>query len=259
MLGATALYLAAQHSHADSVSLLLEAGAHVESALDEMGTTPLFVAAERGCVACVRVLLAHRADVHAANWNGVNSAHMAAIRGHIGVLEALAEHTASSARAAEMNAASGAVQAALAALIDASALDGGTALITVAASNASQDEGLPPTRRTATLRWLLAAGADPCATRDDGFTPLLAAAAAGHADAVAVLLEERTTRPDGRGIDIISKATLPDGRNALTLAAGNGDVATVRALLHAGAAHDPRALELAVARREHELIALLSR
>ena len=243
MLGATALYLAAQHSHADAVSLLLEAGAHVESALDDMGTTTLFVAAERGCVACVRVLLAHRADVHAANWNGVNSAHMAAIRGHVGVLEALAEHTASSA---------------FAAIIDSKALDGGTALITVAASNATQDEGLPPKRRTATLRWLLAAGADPRATRNDGFTPLLAAAAAGHPDAVAVLLEKRTMQPDGRGIDIISKATLPDGRNALTIAAGNGDLATVRALLHAGVAHDPRALELAVARREHELIALLS-
>jgi ankyrin repeat protein len=245
MHGAGALYLAAQGTHDATLRALLDAGAAVEAPVEQVSTTPLFVACERGCAKCAATLLAYGADVHTANWNGVSAAHMTAIRGHLEVLKVLARHVAASAGAT-------AAVRDTAALLDARAHEGSSALLTVAESDASKDEALPPRKRAATLRWLLAAGADAHTARDDGFTPLLAAAAAGHADAVSALL-------GGGGGAPLAAATLPDGRSALMLAAANGHLATCAALLDGGAPHDERALELAVARREHKLIALLSR
>ena len=54
------------------------------------------------------------------------------------------------------------------------------------------------------------------------------------------------------------EVTLPNGDTALTLATRRGDIATVRALLRGGAQREARALEIAVERREHELIAALT-
>jgi ankyrin repeat protein len=182
--------------------------------------------------------------------------------------------------------------------------DGSTALISVAAAD---DGGLPPRKQQATLRWLLRAGADLHAARDDGVTALLAAVAGGHADAVSAILEEeermmqrRAAADDssngrvaadakgkvamevagspatmapveddavhGREEQVQAQARqrravdakLNDGSSALMMAADRGDMKTTRALLRAGATVDARAKEIAIARREYELIALMT-
>lgn len=242
LMGAPSLYLAAQGQHVDTMRALLEAGGRVDAELDEMRSTPLFVAAERGCLACVRLLLGppYHADSRRTNWNGVGALHMAAIRGHVAVLDALtSDERAGGGSSVEAH-------------VNNPSTDGSTALLSVAASDAERDEALPSARRITTLRWLLAAGADRHAARTDGSTPLLAAVAAGHADAVTVLMEgEEGARA--------ASATLPDGRSALMIATARGDVPSARALLRAGAQHGhAAALEIAIGRREHELIALLS-
>ena len=136
-------------------------------------------------------------------------------------------------------------------LVDAPSTDGQTALFSVAASDASREESLPVPKRRSTLRWLLAAGASVHVRRpSDGMTPLLVAAAAGHTDIVSLLVT---------AVPTLVHDQLPDGRSALILAVSRADLSTARVLLDAGAPPEPRALDLAIARREHELIALLSR
>ena len=54
-------------------------------------------------------------------------------------------------------------------------------------------------------------------------------------------------------------ATLPDGRTALILAAEGGHIAAVRVLLELGGmAKDAKARDAAIARRESELVRLLT-
>ena len=251
LMGASALYLAAQGRHVETMRALLEGGALVDIELDEMRATPLFVAAERGCVACVKLLLdaPHHANVHATNWNGVSCMHMAAIRGHVVVLKAIASHVATASAGSDAD-------TEVAAMVNSRAADGSTALLAVAAGDATRDEGLPSKTRIATLKWLLGTGADRRAARaTDGFTPLLAAVAAGHADAVATLLDSSYANPDDAPSSTLARTA--DGRSALIIAAHNGDVPTARALLRGGAAREPAALEVAIAKREHEMIALM--
>jgi hypothetical protein len=53
-------------------------------------------------------------------------------------------------------------------------------------------------------------------------------------------------------------AVANDARSPLLIATERGDAAVVRELLEVGAARDAKALDAAVARREPELLALLS-
>ena len=57
------------------------AGATADPPLDEIGITPLFVAASLGSVPSVSLLLARGADLGVRNWNGVTAFAMAAMRG----------------------------------------------------------------------------------------------------------------------------------------------------------------------------------
>lgn len=231
--GATALYLAAQGTHAAAAQALLERGAHVDAAVTEVNTTPLFAAAERGDPPTVGTLLRHGADPRAhLNWNGLNAAHMAAVRGHVAVLELLRKHDAAGGGEPLWEARTG---------------DGSTALILVAAA----EEALTADKQQATLRWLVHHGAVVEARRTaDGSTALLAAVAAGNAGAVRCLLREAGAS---------HAAAANDGKSALLLATERGDFAVVRELMDGGAPSEPRALEAAITRREHDLIALLSR
>ena len=157
---------------------------------------------------------------------------MAAMRGHVRVLEALLmPPDATHAAAAD---------------VDEPSADGSTPLIHVA----SNVEQLPANSQVAMLRWLVGAAAAVEASTEDGTTALLAAAANGQVDAVIFLAEEGRAKLEVRGG--------AEGTNAIELATRRGDVPTVKALLAAGALPTANALELAVARREHELIKLLS-
>ena len=250
MHGATALYLAAQGTHSAAVEALLRSGAAVDAPVDEVHTTPLFAAAERGSALTVRVLLRHGADMRRANWNGLNAAHMAAVRGHVEVLDVLAQYE-SRARQECAETASPTVEASLSGCRtppwEMRTHDGSTALILVAAG----DEGLGenPSRQLGALRWLLGRGVDVEARRSDGATALVVATKAGHASAVRLLLREAGAA---------HSAVANDARSPLLIATERGDAAVVRELLEVGAARDAKALDAAVARREPELLALLS-
>jgi ankyrin repeat protein len=250
MHGATALYLAAQGTHSAAVEALLRSGAAVDAPVDEVHTTPLFAAAERGSALTVRVLLRHGADMRRANWNGLNAAHMAAVRGHVEVLDVLAQYE-SRARQECAETASPTAGASLSGCRtppwEMRTHDGSTALILVAAG----DEGLGenPSRQLGALRWLLGRGVDVEARRSDGATALVVATKAGHASAVRLLLREAGAA---------HSAVANDARSPLLIATERGDAAVVRELLEVGAARDAKALDAAVARREPELLALLS-
>ena len=257
MHGATALYLAAQGTHSAAVEALLRSRASVDAPVDRVHTTPLFAAAERGSALTVGVLLRYGADMRRANWNGLNAAHMAAVRGHVEVLDVLAQYESHGEKCTETRGRAQAEAASLTAEAllsecrtppwEMRTLDGSTALILVAAG----DEGLgeSPSRQLAALRWLLGRGVDVEARRSDGATALVVATMAGHASAVRLLLREAGAA---------HSAVANDARSPLLIATRRGDVAVVRELLEVGAACDARALDAAVARREPELLALLS-
>ncbi|GAA3128904.1 hypothetical protein GCM10010466_19520 [Planomonospora alba] len=93
-----------------------------------------------------------------------------------------------------------------------------------------ESEGLPLCAAAAwghaeTVEALLAAGADPARRESHGWTPVLWAAANGHADALRVLLDAGAAAEDA----------LEGGTTALTLAVRRGALGAVRALLEAGA------------------------
>ena len=72
---------------------------------------------------------------------------------------------------------------------------------------------------------------------------------------LTALIEGEKKDSGQRAVD----ATLPDGRTALVLAAEGGHIAAVRVLLElGGVAKDKQALEVAIARRESELVRLLT-
>ncbi len=60
--------------------------------LMQTGTAPLYAAAERGNIACVRLLLDRRASVNRANSNGASSLFIAAQNGHTELAALLLEH-----------------------------------------------------------------------------------------------------------------------------------------------------------------------
>ena len=162
---ATALYLAAQNGHTKAVKALLTSGASVDPQVDQVLATPLFAAAEQGHIDCVKLLLEYNANPASVNWNRVSVLHMAAIRGNVEVMDVLVQrHGGGDTIVKE----------------DPLGLDGTSALISVAASDATRDEGLPPDKRSNTIKWLLTHGMDMYIRREvDGYTALLAAAAAG--------------------------------------------------------------------------------
>lgn len=79
------------------------------------------------------------------------------------------------------------------------------------------------------MRALLAAGANPNATRDDGITTLMHAAASGDAAPVKVLLDAHA--------DVNARAS-GSGITALRVAVATGSAACARSLLEAGAKRD---------------------
>ena len=106
--GETALMYAAAQRHPDMVRLLLEHGADVNSRsnlekwerqrtaeprekwLPQGALTPLYFAAREGCVACIDVLADAKADVNAADPDGVTPLILAIINGHFDVAARLA-------------------------------------------------------------------------------------------------------------------------------------------------------------------------
>ena len=86
----TSVLLAARRGHAEVVSLLIEHGAHIETARND-GSTPACAAAEKGHAEVVRVLAQHGANLEAQEDDAYTPAYIAAQEGHAGVLRVLSE------------------------------------------------------------------------------------------------------------------------------------------------------------------------
>ena len=84
----TPLHLAATRGRLDLVRMLLKRGAEVQ-ARGIRGYTPLFSAVEGGNPDVVRLLLDHGADVHIRDKNENNALHIAAVHGHLEIARML--------------------------------------------------------------------------------------------------------------------------------------------------------------------------
>lgn len=85
--GHSALWFAANHSDAELIKLLQTKGLYDDQP-DEIGKTPLFIAVERGCVACLQQL-AKKADLNRTSPNGDTVLILAASKGDQDMVKAL--------------------------------------------------------------------------------------------------------------------------------------------------------------------------
>ncbi|GAB4821640.1 hypothetical protein N2152v2_008686 [Parachlorella kessleri] len=194
-----------------------------------VGATPLHVAAGMGAVDCIRCLLKLGAPLEAANSLGLTAIHLAAACNHVQALQALLQ------AGADVRACDGYSNTPL----HLAAGGGATAcikeLLTASADmEASTEGGATPLHFAAAggmleaLRVLIDAGAHVHATDEDGETPLHRAAAAGCVEAGTALLTA--------GTNLAAATTEPLGcRSPTLIAAGHGIIATVSALVAAGA------------------------
>jgi ankyrin repeat protein len=219
-LSITPLYLAAAAGNASIVHALLSKGARADAA-SESGVTPLMQAARSGNVEAVRALLAARADVKARERERGQTALMwAASRGHSAVVDLLVAHGAdvharTRVRPLTVMLDQGPRRVVKTSMQDARQIEAGgsTALLFAAQSGDA-----------ASVRRLLAAGANRNDTAADGRSALVLAAFDGHPEVAAALVDA--------GADVDAAAA---GYTALHAAALRGDRATVAALLARGA------------------------
>jgi len=85
----TPLYIAAKNGHLKVVEFLINHEAEVNEAKIDDSTTSLFVAAENGHSEVVKFLIKHGADVNARDLDDVSPLHIAALKGHFSVVNAL--------------------------------------------------------------------------------------------------------------------------------------------------------------------------
>jgi cytohesin len=202
--GSTPLHIAAQIGHAGVVSVLIEtASVDLNAAMTDdklAGVTPLFLAAQNNRLDAVTLLIAAGADDNKASVDdGYTPLHMAAQEGHAGVVLALIETAG-----VDLNAA-----------LIGGVLAGITPLLLAAQDN-----------RLDVVTLLIGAGADVNkAGDDDGCTSLHMAAQKGHADAVDLLI--------AAGANV--NATRADGATALSITLRHGHAEVVQKLRAAGA------------------------
>ena len=230
--GRTALTFAAENGHLEIVAALIRAGADANQAMSD-GSTALIKAAQNGHTQIVKTLMDAGADIHKADPRGWTALMLAAQKGHLEIVAALIragadadQATPHSRQTALMSAAQNGhaeiVRALIAAGADANQAmpDGRTALML-----ATQKGHLE------IVQALLPHEATEGPSPTDTFNFLLiAAAAGGHTQTVRNLLADRDPTRDS--IDGI----LPNKATPLMLAAQNGHLEIVTALIAAGAA-----------------------
>ncbi len=160
--GTTALFMATQQGHTDTVNLLLNAGANINSQ-GYRGATPLLIAATTGHTDIVDTLIKRSAIVDIPRDDHATPLFMAAQGGYLGIVNLLV---------------------AAGAQVDKAAYKGATSLF-IAAQN-----GHHPV-----VKALAEKGADVNLGLENGTTPLLAAALKGHMSVSRILLQFGA-RPD---------------------------------------------------------------
>ncbi len=230
--GSTALHWAAYQADAGTAALLLAAGAR-PGAVTDTGMTPLLLACAAGNAQLVRELLRAGADVNQALGGGETPLMMAARTGSVPVLKLLLAQGAA---------------------IDAREKRRGTTALMWAAADGNTDA----------VRLLLSRGADKSArsgTTDPGRRPYLAqtgreriAEFAGGYGLAGLVVKQDTDTPEARQLVAQQIATAKAGRAApplrnppprsknrwggltpLMFATRQGDLATVKVLVEAGA------------------------
>lgn len=141
--GETPLHLAAGKGNIELVTLLLEKGAPV-NVQDTQGMTPLMNAAARGHLEIIHLLVEHDADINKVTKAGISACMLASHAGHTEIVNALIDKNCD---------------------VNAQKQDGATALM-LAARNG----------RFEIVKSLVAAGADVNRAKKDGWTALMLAA-----------------------------------------------------------------------------------
>jgi ankyrin repeat protein len=209
--GSTPLNVAAGRNDAQTVQILLDAGAQPE-ARNADGRTPLLAAVKDDAVASAETLLEFGANANGADGTGNTPLLIAVGKGYP---EGLALTRLLISRGADLNARN---------------KGGTTALIAAAAFVYREPWGVAS---EGIFQELLSRGVDANASNDHGTTPLIASAgAAGHDSPVFLELLLKAHA------DI--NATDADGKTALMAAAQSGHVERVRFLLSHGARADAR-------------------
>jgi ankyrin repeat protein len=299
MYEATALYLAAQGKRADVAKVLLKYGAEVDPVLRQIEVAPLFMAAERGDEAMIKVLLEGGADRQRTNWNRMTPFFMASVRGNLGCMRALLPPLGKDESGPAW------------AMITGTQKDGSDPLLCACGGCAAEEvqEGQPqpphpsgPSERRIfepvvsylleKLGQLAATNATVAANslevmgrgNEAGLTPLIAAAELGWSKVVKMVLLKMkeigktvdtqhggeasvTARKDGRSsfTEWLDRRRESDKSTALLVASANGHIDVVRQLLRAGAdysledADGERAMEKARRSRDFDLINVIGR
>jgi uncharacterized protein len=184
-LSITPLYLASANGSAAVVSTLLEKGARVD-ATSETGVTPLMEAARTGNLAVVRALLGRGADVNAVERDRSQTALMWAVsRRHDDVVKILLAHKAdvharTRTRPLRVMLDQGPRRTVKTSVEDARQIEAGGSTALVFAAQAGDVES---------ARLLLAAGANVDDRAADGNSALVLSAFAGHGDVARVLID----------------------------------------------------------------------
>ncbi|KAG5757504.1 hypothetical protein H9Q72_014355 [Fusarium xylarioides] len=219
-LGRTPLILAAREGHMDTAWLLCKYGADVE-AFDHSNYTPLMTASDQGRTSMVTMLIRFGANVLASDIEGNTSMSLASRKGHIGTVACLCNRNAP---------------------VNQPNNSGETPLIL--AANGSH---------TDMAKELVDAGADINASDNKGFTPLIMAAGQGDVETVRLLVEHKAQ------LDSTSRGAPA----ALIEAAKGGHEAVVEVLLEEGATIEAidiggeTALVHSVRRNNEAVVALL--
>lgn len=195
--------IAADNNELDEYGENINGISHVRR--DGYGETPLTLAAQKGYLEIVKVLIAAKADVNKTNKNGLTPLIFATLNGHLEIVKALI------AANADVN-----IGDPLWNAVNKGHLEIVKALIAAKADvNSTDDEGYTPLIVAASkghldmVKALIAAGADVNKTNNYGYTPLSVAASNGHLK-IAMLLQAAGAKVGPKETELLRKINPDD-------------------------------------------------
>ncbi|CAK0832846.1 unnamed protein product [Prorocentrum cordatum] len=190
--GFTPVFIAAQKGQVEALKVLVEAKANLDKARN-IDATPVSIAAHKGHVEALKVLVEAKANLDKAMNDGATPVFMAALQGHVEALKVLVEAKAN---------------------LDKAMNDGATPVFMAAQKG-----------QVETLKVLVEAKANLDKARNDGATPVFMAAQQGQVEALKVLVEAKANLDKARN----------EGATPVFMAAKNGHVEALKVLVEAKA------------------------